>query len=69
MSYGSYKMVPLTGLEPARTLIREILSLMCLPFHHSGKNVLIMVTLGGFEPADSAVKGRRLDRLSTEPFI
>ncbi|VVT21033.1 hypothetical protein RV134_310301 [Roseovarius sp. EC-HK134] len=29
-------MVPAAGLEPARPYGREILSLMCLPFHHAG---------------------------------
>ena len=30
------KMVPLTGLEPVLCNLRQILSLLCLPFHHSG---------------------------------
>ena len=30
------KMVPLTGLEPVLSNLRQILSLLCLPFHHSG---------------------------------
>ena len=29
-------LVPTAGLEPARPYSREILSLMCLPFHHVG---------------------------------
>ena len=29
-------MVPLTGLEPVLSSLRQILSLLCLPFHHSG---------------------------------
>lgn len=29
-------MVPLTGLEPVLNCFRQILSLLCLPFHHSG---------------------------------
>ena len=29
-------MVPVTGLEPVRYCYREILSLLCLPFHHTG---------------------------------
>ena len=29
-------MVPLTGLEPVLSNLRQILSLLCLPFHHSG---------------------------------
>ncbi len=28
--------VPVTGLEPVRHCCREILSLLCLPFHHTG---------------------------------
>ena len=28
--------VPVTGLEPVRHFCREILSLLCLPFHHTG---------------------------------
>ena len=31
-----YRMVPVTGLEPVRHCCREILSLLCLPFHHTG---------------------------------
>ena len=34
--YGFYRMVPVTGLEPVRYCYREILSLLCLPFHHTG---------------------------------
>lgn len=29
-------LVPVTGLEPVRYRYREILSLLCLPFHHTG---------------------------------
>ena len=29
------RMVPVTGLEPVRYCYREILSLLCLPFHHT----------------------------------
>ena len=32
----STKMVPVTGLEPVQHHCREILSLLCLPFHHTG---------------------------------
>ena len=28
--------VPVTGLEPVQYRYREILSLLCLPFHHTG---------------------------------
>ena len=28
-------MVPVTGLEPVQYLYRKILSLLCLPFHHT----------------------------------
>ena len=31
-----YRVVPVTGLEPVRHCCREILSLLCLPFHHTG---------------------------------
>ena len=31
-----FLMVPVTGLEPVRHCCREILSLLCLPFHHTG---------------------------------
>ena len=31
-----YEEVPLAGLEPARPCEQQILSLGCLPFHHSG---------------------------------
>ena len=30
------ELVPVTGLEPVRYCYREILSLLCLPFHHTG---------------------------------
>ena len=30
------EVVPVTGLEPVRYCYREILSLLCLPFHHTG---------------------------------
>ena len=33
---SSGKVVPSAGLEPARPYSREILSLLCLPFHHEG---------------------------------
>ncbi len=28
--------VPVTGFEPVRSFDRKILSLLCLPFHHTG---------------------------------
>ena len=31
--------VPVTGLEPVQYRYREILSLLCLPFHHTGSCV------------------------------
>ena len=31
-----HKVVPLARLEPARSCEQQILSLLCLPFHHSG---------------------------------
>ena len=31
------KVVPVTGLEPVQYRYREILSLLCLPFHHTGE--------------------------------
>ena len=34
--------VPKAGLEPARPFGLEILSLLCLPFHHSGRARTIM---------------------------
>ena len=33
-----YRVVPVTGLEPVRHCCREILSLLCLPFHHTGSS-------------------------------
>ena len=32
----TFRLVPVTGLEPVRYCYREILSLLCLPFHHTG---------------------------------
>jgi hypothetical protein len=34
--YFVTKLVPVAGLEPAQYCYREILSLLCLPFHHTG---------------------------------
>ena len=31
------RVVPVTGLEPVQHCCREILSLLCLPFHHTGE--------------------------------
>ena len=31
-----YILVPVTGLEPVQYRYREILNLLCLPFHHTG---------------------------------
>ena len=31
-------LVPVTGLEPVQYCYREILSLLCLPFHHTGSS-------------------------------
>ena len=31
-------LVPVTGLEPVQYRYREILSLLCLPFHHTGSS-------------------------------
>ena len=36
ISFFSTEMVPVTGLEPVRYCYLEILSLLCLPFHHTG---------------------------------
>ncbi len=33
-------LVPEAGLEPARPCGLEILSLLCLPFHHSGQHAM-----------------------------
>ena len=38
----SERLVPKAGLEPARPFGLEILSLLCLPFHHSGRAGTIM---------------------------
>ena len=43
-------LVPITGLEPARTLIRGILSPLRLPFRHIGMRGEV-----GFEPTAAAV--------------
>lgn len=36
LSDKTFGNVPGTGLEPARTCVQKILSLLCLPFHHLG---------------------------------
>ena len=36
---ANYGVVPAAGLEPARPSGLEILSLLCLPFHHAGTNL------------------------------
>ena len=44
-------LVPAAGLEPARPFGLEILSLLCLPFHHAG---------GGATLSQSAGRGKGL---------
>ena len=34
---GSFQLVPEEGLEPSRTCVRQILSLLRLPLRHSGR--------------------------------
>ena len=36
ISFFQHRLVPVTGLEPVRYCYPEILSLLCLPFHHTG---------------------------------
>ena len=36
LSASRHPLVRVTGLEPVRYCYREILSLLCLPFHHTG---------------------------------
>ena len=36
---ANMRLVPVTGLEPVQYRYREILSLLCLPFHHTGSCV------------------------------
>ena len=43
------KMVPEEGLEPSHTHVRQILSLLRLPFRHSGKKQ--MERAKGIEPS------------------
>lgn len=42
MDKGDF-LVPVTGLEPVRYCYLEILSLLCLPFHHTGGFSLIRI--------------------------
>jgi hypothetical protein len=42
-------MVPEAGLEPACPIEREILSLLCIPFHHSGVFLPYQSTYNGSE--------------------
>ena len=63
-------MVPGAGIEPARLLEREILSLLCLPISPSGQVLrcnaaavslhaaqLIMASPTGFEPVTYSLEG------------
>ena len=50
-------MVPLTGLEPVLNCFRQILSLLCLPFHHSG--ALFILHLASKQPSLSGGIYRR----------
>ena len=76
-------MVPVTGLEPVRMLLRGILSPLCLPIppHRRadsissdiGKNKAPVKRQGCGDPDENrtrvtAVKGRCLNRLTTGPF-
>jgi hypothetical protein len=45
-------MVPEAGLEPACPFEREILNLLCIPFHHSG----ILVLPPGIEPGSTVLQ-------------
>ena len=56
-------MVPGAGIEPARSLKREILSLLCLPISPSGlllRCAMLLLTLAsptGFEPVTYSLEG------------
>ena len=56
-------MVPGAGIEPARSLKREILSLLCLPISPSGlllslhAAILIVASPTGFEPVTYSLEG------------
>ncbi len=51
------EMVPEEGLEPSHTHVRQILSLLRLPFRHSGKE---MERVTGIEPVWPAWKAGTL---------
>lgn len=50
-------MVPEEGLEPSRSFLRQILSLLRLPLRHSGRK---MERAKGIEPSSSAWKADAL---------
>ncbi len=54
-------MVPVTGLEPVRCCQRGILSPLCLPFHHTGLDCLIILP-----PIPHTVKTQLCGRKPTE---
>ena len=61
-------LVPVTGLEPVRCRQRWILSPLRLPFHHTGRCVLIVAAFGGGMSPSFAVPGALLGiRLRRSP--
>ena len=42
-----FLLVPKAGFEPARSCLPGILSPLCLPFHHFGKQVATLSSFGG----------------------
>ena len=71
ISYFVHSMVPEEGLEPSRTHVRQILSLLRLPLRHSGigageGNRTLVASLEGWS---SAIELRPPLRMNAEKYI
>ena len=66
-----FHLVLLTGIEPARIFQRQILSLLCLPFHHKSMLanwVRIELTRQGFGDLTGAIPVQNIKNQGVEHF-
>ena len=57
--------VPVKGLEPLHSKEQQILSLSCLPFHHTGK----LERMTGLEPANILLGRQTLWPIELHPHV